>query len=231
MHRWTSDGLCLPTHSPTPPPPISLLSQVLPALQRVLLCDVDVRRWYSDMPRPAGPISSGPSHRGGRPGPTMAVGGTLAITSYYRSIQCHFCRQTILRTSTQSQKKMGQGQGVLCDDCLADRQRALAIAQSRQATTQRRLRHLHHVCQACCHASPMTVPHVGDGCVSLDCSVYYERCRAADRLQGDLEDLMHTVLANNPSKQPTDLPPVEVGEGPEEGGGARKKTANGGGAM
>lgn len=204
---------------------------MLPALQRVLLCDVDVRRWYSDMPRPAGPISSGPSHRGGRPGPTMAVGGTLAITSYYRSIQCHFCRQTILRTSTQSQKKMGQGQGVLCDDCLADRQRALAIAQSRQATTQRRLRHLHHVCQACCHASPMTVPHVGDGCVSLDCSVYYERCRAADRLQGDLEDLMHTVLANNPSKQPTDLPPVEVGEGPEEGGGARKKTANGGGAM
>lgn len=198
------------SHSRTRPSWSSSWCQVLPALNRVLLCDVDVRQWYHDMPRPAAPINS---HHRGRQGPTVAVGGSMPITNYYPSIMCQYCRQTVVRlhsraAATSSRAERQALTDAVCSDCLSDPSRAAAIAKARQSSTEARVDHLHRICQACCHAP--SEPRVGDACVSLDCPVYFERCRADEKLRGDIEDLLQSVMPRGEEEEGGQ--PMQVGQ-------------------
>jgi DNA polymerase zeta len=162
-----------------------ITKQINPALRRVLsLAGIDVEHWFQDMPKPPSLVSTRRvAHRGS------------VITRYYLSVRCEICG-VLCRSA-------------VCDICKADGQRAAAVTHYRLAETQKALRQLSLICANCCATAGLPAPDVRvgavdvedtqiaavatsalpsttqlagpDGCVSLDCPVFYEVCRLLQR--------------------------------------------------
>lgn len=194
-----------------------ITKQILPALERVFsLVGADLRAWMNDLPRPqrmmpqkrslaALPLDPpaariGPAGGGG-PGATdvgtsiwgpmpMTRGGARSrgtIDRYYLSRHCAVC------------DGLTSAARPLCDECIAQPDRAIATLAIRVARLERQHARLVRICAACggggasdaslrmlgaggSARGPLLVPCGGVACESLDCGVYFERRKTGQEL-------------------------------------------------
>ncbi|KAF5178796.1 Dna polymerase zeta catalytic subunit [Thalictrum thalictroides] len=132
--------------------------QIIPALQRVFgLVGADLKQWFVDMPRSY------------RPALDKRSGQRSRIDSYYLSRHCLLCGELV------------QASNHVCDRC-SQKAAAVAIAVSgRTSKLERDIQHLAAICQHC--GGGDSIVESGIKCVSLACTVFYERRKVQKELQ------------------------------------------------
>jgi len=141
--------------------------QVIPALARLLnIVGADVMGWWESMPRQYKTPLSTMRFAGAGAG----AGARRTIDAYYQSRECVLCFEE------------HRGTGHYCPACASQPARLAFLTQSRLCVAQRQHSRMREICLSC-HASiglgPPRDTTLADSCVSLDCSVRYERAKAA----------------------------------------------------
>ncbi|PIA61591.1 hypothetical protein AQUCO_00300837v1 [Aquilegia coerulea] len=137
--------------------------QIIPALQRVFgLVGADLKHWFVEMPRSYRPALDKRSSY-------VSSGQRSRIDSYYLSRHCLLCGELV------------QASNHVCDKC-SQKEAAVAIAVSgRTSKLERDIQHLAAICQHC-GGGDISVES-GIKCVSLACTVFYERRKVQKELQ------------------------------------------------
>jgi DNA polymerase zeta len=140
--------------------------QVVPALARLLnIVGADVMGWWESMPRQyKTPLAT--MRFAGAAG---SAGARRTIDAYYQSRECVLCFEE------------HRGTGHYCAACAAQPARLAFITQSRQVSAQRQHSRIREICLSCCASIGLGAPRdaaLADSCVSLDCTVHYERAKA-----------------------------------------------------
>ncbi|KAI5067558.1 hypothetical protein GOP47_0018086 [Adiantum capillus-veneris] len=165
-----------------------ITKQIIPALQRVFgLIGVDLSAWYNEMPRVFRPpstkrsVSIFPPSRHlrhsndgleGDGGQTKFLNSKRTIDLYYLSQHCIVCGDLIPASS------------YVCENCFASRGLVGTSLCGRLSCLQKQFKHLLAICRHCGGGNEEDMEE-GLGCISLACSVFYERtkvqkeCRAA----------------------------------------------------
>ncbi|KAL0413081.1 UNVERIFIED_CONTAM: DNA polymerase zeta catalytic subunit [Sesamum radiatum] len=137
--------------------------QIIPALQRVFgLVGADLNQWFLDMPRP-GREAIGKRHSLA-PNPQR-----MRIDYYYASRHCIICGDLV------------QGSAHLCPNCSKDETTVAAALTGRTSKLEMDIQHLAAICRHC--GGGDWVIESGVKCVSLACSVFYERMKVQKELQ------------------------------------------------
>ncbi|XP_078160009.1 recovery protein 3 isoform X2 [Carex rostrata] len=137
--------------------------QIIPVLQRVFgLVGADLYQWFAEMLRPVRRMlkrNLNENNRGGR------------IDRYYVSKHCMVCGKFTRRLD------------YLCDDCVEKEGMVSAVLVGRVAKFEREMQRLNDICRHCGGADWKV--ERGVKCISLSCSVFYER----RKVQKELRDL------------------------------------------
>ncbi|KAL0387485.1 UNVERIFIED_CONTAM: DNA polymerase zeta catalytic subunit [Sesamum radiatum] len=137
--------------------------QIIPALQRVFgLVGADLNQWFLDMPRP-GREAIGKRHSLA-PNPQRT-----RIDYYYASRHCIICGDLV------------QGSAHLCASCSNDETTVAAALTGRTSKLEKDIQHLAAICRHC--GGGDWVIESGVKCISLACSVFYERMKVQKELQ------------------------------------------------
>ncbi|KAL0284819.1 UNVERIFIED_CONTAM: DNA polymerase zeta catalytic subunit [Sesamum angustifolium] len=137
--------------------------QIIPALQRVFgLVGADLNQWFLDMPRP-GREAIGKRHSLA-PNPQRT-----RIDYYYVSRHCIICGDLV------------QGSAHLCASCSNDETTVAAALTGRTSKLEKDIQHLAAICRHC--GGGDWVIESGVKCISLACSVFYERMKVQKELQ------------------------------------------------
>jgi DNA polymerase zeta len=150
-----------------------ITKQILPALDRLFsLVGVDVKAWYSELPkslrssRPPQSLSGGLPFLSVQKGSSFVSTGKTTIDQYYQSQHCPVCDQ--LTTVNEP----------LCTECLKNPQNAAFILLSRRRWFQKQQQQLIEICM---HCTTQRSPVIE--CDSLDCSLFYERLKIKNNLE------------------------------------------------
>ncbi|KZV47318.1 DNA polymerase zeta catalytic subunit-like [Dorcoceras hygrometricum] len=137
--------------------------QIIPALQRVFgLLGADLSQWFLDMPRPSRePI--GKRHSLGL-NPLRK-----RIDYYYTSRHCFVCGDLVHTSS------------YLCSKCLENEATAAIALIGRTSKLEKDIQHLTAICRHCGGGDWLV--ESGVKCISLACSVFYERRKVQKELQ------------------------------------------------
>lgn len=136
-----------------------ITKQILPALKRLFdVIDVDVVKWYEEMPK-SSRIQSEGSH-----GVTSLPKWT--ITDYYSSNFCIVCGKLCEKLDKE-----------LCAACSTDEQSSNFILTNKFHKADRQLSQMISICMQC---EGFRDPNVA--CISLDCPIYFERIRLNNKL-------------------------------------------------
>lgn len=158
-----------------------ITKQIIPALQRVFsLVDVDLKLWYAEMPRPARsvlakrhPIMAQIKGRLGTEGYDAkkyqkGPANRSTIDRYYLSQHCVVCGE-LIRAST-----------FVCDLCSMNQCTVAMTITGRTSKLEKESQHLDAVCRHC--GGGDWFGEKGIKCVSLDCSVFFERRKVQKEL-------------------------------------------------
>ncbi|KAL6531371.1 DNA polymerase zeta [Orobanche minor] len=137
--------------------------QIIPSLQRVFgLIGADLNQWFLDMPRPA----------------RQAVGERhsfvpnlhrMRIDYYYASKHCILCGDLV------------QGSAhLLCHNCSKDETTVATALTGRTSKLEKDMQHLAAICRHCGGGDWLI--DSGVKCISLACSVFYERIKVQKEL-------------------------------------------------
>lgn len=138
--------------------------QIIPALQRVFgLLGVDLNQWFSEMPRPARETFGKRNIKGLNMNKTR-------IDYYYLSKHCVLCGELV------------QASAHLCSNCSSSKTAAAIAITERTSKIEKEMQHLAAICRHC--GGGDWVIESGVKCVSLACSVFYERRKVQKELQG-----------------------------------------------
>lgn len=174
---------------------------IVPALHRCLsLVGADVHAWLAQVPPPARTAaragSVGRTAVGGSNAEVALVGGGgvggggerhsrgMTIDSFYLSRHCAVCGD--LTTSTR----------VVCEGCAESPATAVAVLAWRAARLEQSAQRLTEVCINCGGGGGGVGNGAGGGaveCVSLDCPIYYERCKVDLDAEAAQSHLMHNL--------------------------------------
>ena len=130
--------------------------------------------------------------------------GVQAITAFYSSAACELCgaavaaataaagASTAAAIAAAANVAAAGGAGPLCEACASDPQRCEYVLLQRHGGAERTQAELRRLCVACTR-----VPDVRDAatCESLDCPVFFARCKADGELQRIHETLVSVGLA------------------------------------
>ncbi|KAK6143919.1 hypothetical protein DH2020_024267 [Rehmannia glutinosa] len=137
--------------------------QIIPALQRVFgLVGADLNQWFLDMPRPARE-AVGKRHSF-VPNPQR-----MRIDYYYASKHCLLCGDLV------------QGSANLCHNCSKDETTVAIALTGRTSKLEKDMQHLAAICRHCGGGDWLI--ESGVKCISLACSVFYERMKVQKELQ------------------------------------------------
>lgn len=137
--------------------------QIIPALERVLnLVGVDVRSWFSELPRFQRIKRFVPSELA-----VAAERKRTTIDQYYQSMHCIVC-----------QSLCSDG---LCSGCLDDLQTSSFVISSSLANQTRQLKHLQEICFDCSATSDRD-PSILE-CSSLDCVIFFRKHKLIQQVQ------------------------------------------------
>ncbi|KAI9260852.1 hypothetical protein EDC94DRAFT_519975 [Helicostylum pulchrum] len=147
--------------------------QIIPPLNRVFnLMGVDIESWYDAMPR-------------SQKAEALALARTdqfqnrkiTRIDQYYASSHCIVCRQIT---------ENGKSNTLICEQCQSKPYDTVFTLTTRQRQAQKKFQSILQTCQDCCTISSLDAMTVQEGecvdvpCVSLDCPIYYKRCKAKE---------------------------------------------------
>ncbi|GAA5804066.1 hypothetical protein HPULCUR_009552 [Helicostylum pulchrum] len=147
--------------------------QIIPPLNRVFnLMGVDIESWYDAMPR-------------SQKAEALALARTdqfqnrkiTRIDQYYASSHCIVCRQIT---------EHGKSNTFICEQCQSKPYDTIFTLTTRQRQAQKKFQSILQTCQDCCTISSLDAMTVQEGecvdvpCVSLDCPIYYKRCKAKE---------------------------------------------------
>lgn len=183
-----------------------------PALDRVLsLCGGDVYQWFKTVSRPklrlrhinydnyvdrsdggAAGLTAGGGSGGANANTNKGKGKNKQTSMDQFTMQgsCEICSEDALPQKT------------LCGKCSADQQMSLRVIMSRQRLVAEKEQVLAKVCQNCTRSAQPNVLYVKneiigpDCCESLDCQIFFERCRLVTRLEdfqasvAEIEDIV-----------------------------------------
>ncbi|KAK4424650.1 DNA polymerase zeta catalytic subunit [Sesamum alatum] len=137
--------------------------QIIPALQRVFgLVGADLNQWFLDMPRPAREAIGKRHSLAPNPQRTR-------IDYYYASRHCILCGDLV------------QGSAHLCPNCSKDETTVAAALTGRTSKLEKDIQHVAAICRHC--GGGDWVIESGVKCISLACSVFYERMKVQKELQ------------------------------------------------
>ncbi|XP_057871729.2 DNA polymerase zeta catalytic subunit isoform X2 [Cryptomeria japonica] len=158
-----------------------ITKQIIPALQRVFsLVGVDLKLWYSEMPRPVRPMlakrrqNSSPSKSRNSEEThdskkyQKGTSNRWTIDHYYLSQHCVVCGD-LIRAST-----------FLCDHCSVNQCISALTMTGRTSRLEKEIQHLDAICRHCGGAD--LVGKKAIKCISLDCPVFYERRKVQKEL-------------------------------------------------
>ncbi|CAA6669075.1 unnamed protein product [Spirodela intermedia] len=143
--------------------------QIIPVLQRAFgLVGADLRRWFSETPRPLRPTAAKRLPLGS--GSSVSVKGPLRnrIDRYYLSKNCAVCGNLVQRST------------FLCDECFARGPSTAAILIGKTSKLEQDLHHLSDICGHC--GGGDWIIESGVKCTSLACPVFFERRKAQKEL-------------------------------------------------
>ncbi|KAF9605351.1 hypothetical protein IFM89_016486 [Coptis chinensis] len=136
--------------------------QIIPALQRVFgLVGADLKRWFSEMPRP---VRSAVGKRFSY----APSGQRTRIDYYYLSRHCILCGELV------------QASNHFCDNCSKNEAAVATAVVSRTSKLEREVQHLAAICRHC--GGGDWIVDSGIKCVSLACTVFYERRKVQKEL-------------------------------------------------
>ncbi|GFP93756.1 DNA polymerase zeta catalytic subunit [Phtheirospermum japonicum] len=136
--------------------------QIIPALQRVFgLVGADLNQWFLDMPRPARK-AIGKRHSFVPNPPRMR------IDYYYESKHCILCGDLV------------QGSVHLCHNCSEDEITVATTLTRKTSKLEKDMQHLAAICRHCGGGDWLI--ENGVKCISLACSVFYERIKVQKEL-------------------------------------------------
>ncbi|KAL2641863.1 hypothetical protein R1flu_009450 [Riccia fluitans] len=151
-----------------------ITKQIIPACQRIfMLVGVDLRAWFSEMPRVYRPPTSkrvsnlmmgakstkwDPDAGKFKRGRNLRHG---TIDQYFLSRHCTICGE-FTRASQ-----------LLCSKCLKSPRAAAILLPGRTARLEKEFKHLEAICRHC--GGGDASPEANIACISLDCSVFFER--------------------------------------------------------
>ncbi len=141
---------------------------LIPPLERILnLVGVDVRTWYSSMPKTQRIRRIDITGEGEARDSKTLLKRTLE--SYMQSSSCLVCREKI------------EGQGPLCPTCLHNKPVSLFSIRSRLSIMEKNVIDIEKICRSCAGLSFSEEVK----CDSYDCPVFYSRVRETGRLKGE----------------------------------------------
>ncbi|KAL3843955.1 hypothetical protein ACJIZ3_001358 [Penstemon smallii] len=150
--------------------------QIIPTLQRVFgLVGADLNHWFLEMPRP-GREAVGKRHS------LASNAQRTRIDYYYISKHCILCGELV------------QASAHLCQNCFKNENAVATALTGRTTKLEKDIHHLAAICRHCgggdwCIES-------GVKCISLACSVFYERRKVQKELQSLSEVGVRTELTN-----------------------------------
>ncbi|KAK4378954.1 hypothetical protein RND71_000816 [Anisodus tanguticus] len=137
--------------------------QIIPALQRVYgLVRADLNQWFSDMPRPE-------REAAGKRHSFAANAHRTRIDYYYLSKHCILCGELI------------QASSYVCQNCSRNEAVVAAALTGRTSVLERSTQHLAAICRHCGGGDWLV--ESGVKCISLACSVFYERRKIQKELR------------------------------------------------
>ncbi|KAI3448610.1 hypothetical protein Pfo_005275 [Paulownia fortunei] len=137
--------------------------QIIPALQRVFgLVGADLNQWFLDMPRPA-------REAVGKRHSVVPNPQRMRIDYYYVSKHCILCGDLV------------QGSAHLCHNCSKDETIVATALTGGTSKLEKDIQHLAAICRHCGGGDWRI--ESGVKCVSLACSVFYERMKVQKELQ------------------------------------------------
>ena len=176
---------------------------VNPSLDRIFrLCNVDISEWYFSTCRPTPRIRHFSYQTVSHLVPDPATVAQVALTNYgvYRSL--HQTSMTSYAHNAICEVCGGYSRGYICDKCNSPDLVGQAIVSvvGRLNSASKKQQQLAMICQNCCKFSQEAVigKHgmgllIGDNtCSSLDCIVFFERCRLICRIE-DLSEAEASV--------------------------------------
>ncbi|KAL2536841.1 DNA polymerase zeta catalytic subunit [Forsythia ovata] len=138
--------------------------QIIPALQRVFgLVGADLNLWFSDMPRPAREAVGKRHFR------APANAHRTRIDYYYLSKHCILCGD-LVQTSQN-----------LCHNCSKNEATVATALAGRTSKLEKDIQHLAAICRHCGGGDWLI--ENGVKCISLACSVFYERRKVQKELK------------------------------------------------
>ncbi|KAG0496633.1 hypothetical protein HPP92_001324 [Vanilla planifolia] len=151
--------------------------QMIPALQRVFgLFGVDLNQWFSEIPRPNRSMfskqPSSISHMGSIDDAAVSrrpPAKRRRIDTYYASKHCSVCGELV------------QSSAYVCVKCFKNKSLVAATVVGRTSKKERELQHLVEICNHC--GGGDWAVESGVKCVSLACSVFYERRKVQKEVQ------------------------------------------------
>ncbi|XP_020595108.1 DNA polymerase zeta catalytic subunit-like [Phalaenopsis equestris] len=155
--------------------------QMIPALQRVFsLLGADINQWFSAVSRPIrpmfskrhAPMSNARLFRDGGSDNSMVSkkpnGKRIRIDTYYSSKHCILCGELI------------QSSEHFCVNCSRKEALVDATVVGRTSKKEREMQHLTEICRHC--GGGDWIIESGVKCISLSCSVFYERKKVQKEL-------------------------------------------------
>ncbi|KAG8363827.1 hypothetical protein BUALT_Bualt19G0062700 [Buddleja alternifolia] len=137
--------------------------QIIPALQRVFgLVGADLNRWFLEMPRPG-------REAVGKQRSVVENPQRMRIDYYYASKHCIVCGELV------------QGSAHLCRDCCKNETTVAVALTGRTSKLEKDMHHLAAICGHCGGGDWRI--ESGVKCISLACSVFYERRKVQKELQ------------------------------------------------
>ncbi|EYU26433.1 hypothetical protein MIMGU_mgv1a0195131mg, partial [Erythranthe guttata] len=138
--------------------------QIIPALQRVFgLVGADLNQWFLEMPRPA-------REAVGKRHSLVTNPQRTRIDYYYVSKHCILCGELVQGGSNQ-----------LCPNCSKDESIVATALIGRTSKLEKDIQHLAAICRHCGGGDWRI--ESGVKCISLACSVFYERRKVQKELQ------------------------------------------------
>ncbi|XP_038890095.1 DNA polymerase zeta catalytic subunit isoform X2 [Benincasa hispida] len=148
--------------------------QIIPALQRAFgLVGANLNQWFLEMPRPVREVFFKQPLSTANPNRTR-------IDYYYLSKHCILCGELVQTSSN------------LCNQCLQNEAAATTAIIIKTSKLESEMQHLAAICRHCGGADGIV--ECGVKCISLACSVFYERLKVQKELRGLVAVAAHKDL-------------------------------------